>query len=163
MFFFAMMVSYLAFIDWPDGLPVFYDGDCGFCTQTRNLFARLDLEGMFDWVPFQQTSNRFGVSEAALHKKLHLVVGDKVYAGFAAFKMMLLYNPITYFVLALLLATPWLEPVRYRLAFVLLVFFSPVCEPVGEFAYDLIARNRHQLSPSSTCAVPERPARTDLD
>ena len=38
-----------------------FDGDCGFCTRSRNLLVRLDRRGRLRTVPYQQA----GVAEAA--------------------------------------------------------------------------------------------------
>jgi predicted DCC family thiol-disulfide oxidoreductase YuxK len=65
---------------------------------------------------------------------------------------MLLYNPITYFAMAVLIAMPY----RRISASVLLALFLPVFRPVGEAVYNLIARNRHRLMPGSSCQVPQQ-------
>ena len=150
MFFYAMTAASLAFVDWPDRVTVIYDGDCGFCNQTREWFDRFDLERLLEWEPLQSGVNRrYGIPDAAVQERLYLVVGNRIYAGFAAFKMMLLYNPIFYLVTAALVTTP----IRRPIVAALLILFSPPFAPIGEAAYNLVAKNRHRLSPESTCKV----------
>ncbi len=156
MFFYAMLASYLAFVDWPQRRPtVLYDGDCGFCTKTRNLFERIDLEGLFDWVPFQTAPDHHGISEGALRQSLHLETQGNISSGFAAFKMMLLLNPVTYFVLAIGLATPWpgMVEVRRWIVVILLAVFSPLFAPLGEAIYRLVATNRHRIPGKQVCEI----------
>jgi len=150
MLFYTMMAVGLAFARWPHSrLLVIYDGDCGFCTRTKEWWERFDLEGLLDWQPFQSgVARQHGIPDAAVQERLHLVTERKIYAGFAAFRLMLLYNPITYLVMVMLLAAPF----RRWFAAILLLFFSPLFSPIGEFAYNWIARNRHRLSASS-CKV----------
>jgi predicted DCC family thiol-disulfide oxidoreductase YuxK len=150
-FYFAMPMAYVAFVDWPEPpVLVLYDGDCGFCEATRRWFSRLDLEGRFSWIPFQSTAEHHGVSEQQLQEKVHLFIGDRVASGFKAFKLMLLYNPLVYYVFVVIMAR---EPHSFRyarwLGLVALLLFTPFLEPVGEFIYNKIARNRHRLTGSS--------------
>jgi hypothetical protein len=70
--------------------------------------------------------------------------------------MMLLFNPVTYFAMAVLIAAPPGEAALYRRIVVatLLAFFLPPFAPVGEWVYGLVARNRYRLSANSACATP---------
>lgn len=151
MFFYAMTAASLAFVDWPAARPVvLWDGDCSFCALTKKWWERFDLLPYLDWVPLQsEASQRFGIPQRALEERLHLVVGSRTYTGFAAFKMMVLYNPLFYFVTAVLMVLP----TRPFVAAPLLVYFFPLFSPAGEAAYNLVARNRHRLVPDSHCKV----------
>ena len=157
-FFFLIPISLLAFAPWPH-MPatVLYDGDCGFCNRTRRVMERLDLEGQFVWKPFQTASDLHGVSEEALKQRLYVVAEDSKHSGFAAFKLMFLYNPLTYFALFFALSIPhWHLYQRHWLAIAVLAIFSPIFAPVGEMLYDLVARNRHrisQLTGGVSCAI----------
>jgi predicted DCC family thiol-disulfide oxidoreductase YuxK len=159
MFFYGMQASMLAFVEWPRGpATVIYDGDCGFCNKSRRWMERIDFERLFEWRAFQSgIGARFGIGNEALARRLHLVVGGRVYQGFRAFQMMLLYNPVTYLVMTALIAAPRGEAPLYRRIVVtaLLAFFFPLFRPVGEAVYDLVARNRHRLAENSACAVEE--------
>lgn len=157
MFIYAIPASYLAFSAWPqEPFTVLYDGDCGFCSRTRRFFEGFDFEGRFRWVPFQETQERHAIPEAALLERVYVVGGGKTSGGYAAFQRLLLYNPVTYFTIALLLATPPAELIVYRrwLILLLLAIFSPFFAPVGEKVYAVVARNRHRLS-AQACTVPE--------
>lgn len=148
MFFYAMTAASLAFVEWPGQATVIYDGDCGFCNQTKQWWERWDLDRVLEWTPLQSGAGaRYGIAESELQRRLYLVTGGRICAGFAAFKKMALYNPITYFVMAGLL----LAPFRRWSAAVLLLFFSPLFAPVGEAAYNLVARNRGRLGGESRC------------
>jgi predicted DCC family thiol-disulfide oxidoreductase YuxK len=155
-FFYAMPICYLAFVEWPRSNPtVLYDGDCGFCFRTRGWMERFDLEKLFIWIPFQQAKDLHGISPDDLRKRLYLVADEKKYSGFGAFKMMLLYNPLTYFAMLIALMMPQSMYLHHRswVAVLLLLFFSPLFVPVGEAAYALVARNRHRILSGETCVL----------
>ncbi|HZT33487.1 MAG TPA: DUF393 domain-containing protein [Bryobacteraceae bacterium] len=149
MFFYAMEAALLVFVDWPAApATVIYDGDCGLCALTRRWFERFDLERAFDWRTYQSGAGEaFGIPVEALRRRLHLAVRGRIYTGFRAFQMMLLYNPVTYLAMAALLAAAPPDAANYRRAAagVLLLFFSPLAVPLGDVVYDLVARNRHRL------------------
>ena len=69
--------------------------------------------------------------------------------------MMLLFNPVTYFVITLLIGAPRGDASTYRRIVVaaLLAFLLPPFVPIGEWGYRLVARNRYRLSENSACAV----------
>jgi predicted DCC family thiol-disulfide oxidoreductase YuxK len=159
-FFYAMPICYLAFMKWPPSkVTVLYDADCGFCARTRRWMERFDLEKLFAWKPFQQAEDLHGISQEALRQRLHLVTEEKKYSGFRAFKIMLLYNPLTYFVMLGALMLPQSVYLRHRslVAVFFLLFFSPLFDPIGETAYAWIARNRHRILSGESCVV-EPPA-----
>jgi predicted DCC family thiol-disulfide oxidoreductase YuxK len=88
---------------------------------------------------------------------LHLVADDRVWTGFAAFRAMVLLNPVAYSVaLVVLLAAAHAGLSNWLLA-TLLVLFAPLLTPVGEAVYDWVARNRHRIPPR-TCRTPETDA-----
>ena len=155
-FFYVMPISYLVFVEWPRSkVAVLYDGDCGFCTRMRRLVERFDIEGLFTWKPFQLAEDLHGISEDALRRRLYVVAENKKYSGFAAFKIMALYNPLTYFVLLLPLLLPQGVFFHHRswLVVSFLLLFSPIFAPVGEALYAWIARNRHRIPSGQSCAV----------
>ena len=121
----------------------------------ENWIERFDFDRMFDWRPLQEGGGqRFGLSAEVLRERLHLVAGDRIYAGFAAFKMMLLYNPLFYFTVATLLTLG--DGVRWfrdGLVVALLVFFSPFFAPLGEAAYNWVARNRYRMPTKERCQI----------
>lgn len=134
MFLYAMPSSYLAFVEWPSSPMAVIDGNA---SVSRNRLGRLlqilDLEDGFRWVH----------SDAP---DFELRVTDKTYRGFAALRMILLYNPLTYFAVAVILATPQPGAFRRLTAIVLLLVFSPVFIPIGGFLYNRVIDRRGRLS-----------------
>jgi predicted DCC family thiol-disulfide oxidoreductase YuxK len=155
---YAVLACYLVFVAWPpEALVVIYDGECGFCNLTRQWVSRVDFDRVYDWRPFQSdVGETYGIPKEALAEKVHAVWDGRVYAGFRAFRAMLLYNPALYLAAALLLAAVGLATaaVRDGLFAALIVLLSPLFHPFGEAAYAWVARNRHRLPPR-TCKVPD--------
>jgi predicted DCC family thiol-disulfide oxidoreductase YuxK len=157
MFFYAMSASMLIFADWPAApVLVLYDADCGFCTRTKRWLEHFDLEGTFRWRPYQSGAGLdFGISESDAARRLYLINGERIYSGFGAFKMMVLWNPIAYLVTYIILAAPGPADSAFRnmVVLTLLLSFSPLFTPIGEGIYSLIARNRRRLSPEANCRI----------
>ncbi|MBM3726712.1 MAG: DUF393 domain-containing protein [Acidobacteria bacterium] len=160
MFFYVMEASVLVFVTWPHELTILYDGGCGICNRIRRFVERLDFDRGFQWEAFQTgAGDRWNIPRAALNERLHLVVshpaGDRVYAGFRACKLILLYNPSFLLALAAAIALPPGDAALYRRLFVAvwLAFFFPLFNSIGERVYNWVASNRHRLSRESTCAV----------
>ena len=157
MFFYAMNASFLAVAAWPKRpLEAFYDGDCGFCELSRRAMARVDPGGVYIWEKLQtgRAQSQYGISNDALMQRLHLVIdGREIRSGFAAFKRMLLANPATYFCFAAaVLASGWVSAgFRSLVIAVLVAFFFPLFSPIGEAAYNWIARNRHLMMGGESC------------
>jgi predicted DCC family thiol-disulfide oxidoreductase YuxK len=157
MFFYAMQAAMLVFVDWPRSpLTVIYDGDCGFCELMKRQFSRMDFEGRFAWRPFQTgAGHALGITDQAANERLHLSAAGVVDNGFRAVRRMLLYNPFTYFVMAVVIAVPpngWSTWRRLAVAG-FLAFFLPVSIPIGSAAYDWVARHRHQIYPKGECKI----------
>ncbi len=143
MFYYTMLASFLAFAEWPESpVLVLYDGDCGFCKKTKNLFARFDIEKMFNWRSFQTAENLTASLKKRSNGNCTSSPGKRSTPDSGAFKMMLLYNPLTYFAFAIIAAAPQPEPFRYKnwLIVALIIFFSPLFTPLGEAAYTLVAK-----------------------
>jgi predicted DCC family thiol-disulfide oxidoreductase YuxK len=150
-FFYWAPISYLAFVEWPPApCTMLYDGASGFCNVTRRFFERIDFDHIATWVPSQSippAALPAGVTASALLERAYLVVARRVYGGFSAFKWLLAYLPITYFlVLALLMLAKGDGDLRPVVAVLLLLLASPLFTPVGNAGYALIARHRHRLS-----------------
>ena len=157
MFFYAMSASMLVFVDWPAApLTAIYDGECGFCRRAKRWMEKIDLEQILQWVPYQDGgAERFGIPRAEAERRLQLVVGPRTYSGYAAIKMILLYNPVTYFVMAAMVAAPRsaVSTARMVMVAMLLALFLPPFEPIGQAVYGVIARNRRRLAPGGACSV----------
>jgi len=157
MFFYAMNASFIAVAAWPKRpLEAFYDGDCGFCELSRRAMARIDPGSVYVWEKLQtgRAQSQYGISNDALMQRLHVVIdGNEIRSGFAAFKRMLLANPVTYFFFAaVVLASGWVSAgFRSLVIAALVAFFFPLFSPVGEAAYNWIARNRHLMMGGESC------------
>jgi hypothetical protein len=83
------------------------------------------------------------------------VSGARKYSGFRAFRIMALYNPLTYFVMLVALMLPQAAYFHHRswVAVFFVLFFSPLFVPVGETVYAWIARNRHRILSGETCVL----------
>jgi hypothetical protein len=93
LFFYSMSAASLAFVRWPSGpLPVLYDANRGFARRARTVFEPWDLERMFLWTPRQP--------DMQARSWLDLQVESKIHSGFRALRMMVLYNPLTYLIIA---------------------------------------------------------------
>jgi hypothetical protein len=142
MFYFAATASYLAFITWPqERMTLTYDEECGLSRKLHKLFSAVDLEKRVNWVAFQHSDrDQWNMSVNPLRECLCLQAGNKQYSGFAALQMLMLFNPLTYFALVILLRIPDVLDQRRWIALAALLFFSPVMRPVGELAYRLMSR-----------------------
>ena len=159
MFFYVMQASMLALVEWPREVVVIYDGGCGICNQIRRAVERWDFDGLLRWEAFQSgVGSRWDIPREALEARLHLVADGRVYGGFAACKLILLYLPVTLLTLTLVLAAPPNEGwIWFRRLWVgaWLAFVCPWFEAVGERVYLQVARNRYRVSPA--CDVGPRP------
>ncbi|HLJ14320.1 MAG TPA: DCC1-like thiol-disulfide oxidoreductase family protein [Bryobacteraceae bacterium] len=157
MFFYAMTASMLVFISWPESpLTVIYDGDCGFCTRTKQWFERFDLDGLFHWRTYASEAGiASGIFAHDAAQRVYLIDGARIYAGFRAFRMLVLYNPISYLLVYALVASEGRDGSKLREVTIglLLLVFSPLFTPIGEAMYRWIARNRYRLSAQPTCRV----------
>lgn len=95
-------------------MTVIYDGGCGFCKLWVSRLKRMDFFGKLRFLPMQEQLS-----------EMKLVVGEKTYGGFQAFRR-------------LTLALPMLYPL------ILLVYF-PGASFIGNIIYRFIAKNRHCL------------------
>ncbi len=158
LFLYVAPAAYLAFARWPaSATEVIYDGDCGICAKTKLWFETLDFDGAFRWTAYQNgIGDRFGIAPDALAKRLHIAIdGKRIAHGFHAFKLMLLYNPVSYFVMLGVLLSLHGGPAWARNVAILgmIGFFFPVFDRVGQAAYDLVARNRGGFGSEPTCTA----------
>jgi hypothetical protein len=102
LFFYSMTACSLAFVTWPDApLRVLYNPDRKFLKRVRKFFESWDVDGRFLWTPYQPGHpSPYVVPAGAVCVPLHLLAGPKIYSGFQALRMIVLCNPITYFVIA---------------------------------------------------------------
>jgi hypothetical protein len=118
LFFYSMTAASLAFVTWPAGpLPVLYDANSRVLLWAKEFLKRWDFEGMFQWEPYELATGQ---------DRLRLLVGQKVYSGFRALRMIVLLNPVTYLAMAALIAAAGEAPgvaTLYRRVLVSLFLF----------------------------------------
>lgn len=157
MYYFAACASYLAFVTWPrEPLTAVYDRDCRLCANAKRSFECIDLVQRCKWVALQQPRNAqpSWAHSSHLRENLCLMVGERRYNGFAALKMLLLYNPLAYFVLVVVLRSPDVFHLRRWIAVTVLLLFSPLADSLGEKLFRLLAHNGYRLG----TATPSCPA-----
>jgi hypothetical protein len=136
MFYYAMLASYLAFVDWPTlPLEVRYDQAKA---PWRRVLERLDTSGIIAWTPL--------TADEALERGSHdLLVVDrgKSYRGFVALKRVLLFTPLTYFCYVVLLGRQphFFQYHRWAAAGVL-ALFTPFLAPLFGVGYRWIRNSR---------------------
>jgi hypothetical protein len=102
LFFYSMIAASFAFYVWPEEqAPVLYNASTQMVQRVKSFFSVWDLDHIFRWLP-QGTPDTasYPVPFSGARSPLILLVGQKVYTGFRALRMMLLLNPLTYFVIA---------------------------------------------------------------
>lgn len=109
-----------------------FDGDCGICSYSAEIAARMDQQQRFAIKPYQAIPEaelqRFGISYSACDRKVQVITRyGRAYAGAFAVNYFLWQRLIWRLVVIAIYALP-----------VLLV-----CEIIG---YALVARNRQRLS-----------------
>ena len=91
LFFYSMTAASLAFVAWPDApVTVLYNAQSAFGKRARSLLQPWDLDRRFRW------------TQSPL--RLQLQTGYGTYSGFRAVRMLILFNPVTWFVIAGLIA-----------------------------------------------------------
>jgi hypothetical protein len=160
LFYYAALASYLAFVEWPHGpVTVMYDDACAFCASARRFFEAIDMERFAEWVPLPPGDRLYGRRERGVKNAIRAAIDTRVYAGFAALRILLLYNPVTYFVIAALLVLPEPSAFPYRrwLTVLLWIIFAPFFTSIAERAYDAIAAIRGRLAvPTQTRVLSAR-------
>ncbi len=149
----CLLAGTFLFIEWPLTMLVLYDGDCGLCKRSKRVLERLDFDHLLTWQPSQKDTH--GLQESALEAKMHVIVnGDQVFAGYAAFRQILLFSTWFWLTVTVLFAAPPEDWFWWRRIVVVAVvsLFLPFFQPVGEIVYSWVARNRHIL-PGSTCGL----------
>jgi predicted DCC family thiol-disulfide oxidoreductase YuxK len=153
---YAAGIAVIVLGGWPKTpVTVLWDGTCGFCAQAKKWLCIFDCDNMLDWIPHQSGAGEaLGITPDQASRRLHIASDGRIWSGFGAFKQMVLWNPVWHLTAAILLALPGPSQLQRNIAVALLLFlFSPLFAPVGEAAYDLVARNRHRFG-NSTCALP---------
>jgi hypothetical protein len=91
LFFYAMNAASFAFVTWPSSrMTVRYKP--GNSTILRGFLEWIDLDDRFDWTPLTESASVAGAIP------LKLITEEKSYTGLNALRMIVLFNPATYFV-----------------------------------------------------------------
>lgn len=87
LFFYSMTAASLAFVTWPEApIAVLYNPESNFARRAKAFLQPWDLDNRFQWTP--------SASGLTIQS----------YSGFRALRMLVLLNPVTYFVIAGLIA-----------------------------------------------------------
>jgi predicted DCC family thiol-disulfide oxidoreductase YuxK len=124
---------------------VIYDADCALCTRVRETVEALDWLETMRWIPNRSAeAAQYGVPREMLDHSVYLVGAKGAKSGYAAVQGIVERLPLVWIVGAWVIARkPW--------AAILFAFLlSPLAMPVGQPAYEWVARNRHRV-PGSTC------------
>jgi len=129
------------------GPVLLYDGACGFCSETVRFVLHHDRRGTLRFAPLQ---GRWAAQLIARHPDLADIDSLLWVETRADGAERVLARSAAALRVARYLGGPW------RLA--LVAWLSP--RVARDWAYDLVARHRHQLfSPAETCFVPPREVR----
>ncbi len=130
---------------------VFYDGDCGFCERSIGVVRAFDWLGLFRYAKLQSEEARVaGIPPERYPSQMVLRTGEgkgtRLWAGWRAVKQIWLRTPAYYAAMA---GAVFVHPV---LAVALALALTPIGNPLGDWLYRLVARNRHRF-PASTCRL----------
>lgn len=134
MFYYAMLASYLAFVEWPQGpFEVFYDEKDRRWRRITRFSQVIDVTKLFTWRPLHVRANAFCPRGRT---RVLLLTCGKLYSGFSAFRLVLLLNPVVYFGYVILLSRQprFLEYHRW-LAAAVLIAFLPIVQTLIESAH----------------------------
>jgi len=157
LFFYSMQAASFAFARWPASqITVIWDGSCGFCRRSKELFQRLDFDPVMNWRPLQSNiGDEYGLTKAQLKQALHAAGPGWLLAGYSAVRRMVLHLPLFAFVLTAAVALAPGPEFRRGVVGLTLLFLLPVSNPIGNLIYGWIARHRHELLAGETCELPE--------
>ena len=100
-FFYSMSAASFAFVDWPSGpVSVLYDPRDRFALFAKRVFEAWDVDKRFFWTAYETVADGQSDPNSAVCSKLVLRAGTKTYSRFRALRMIVLLNPVTYFVIA---------------------------------------------------------------
>jgi len=130
---------------WVVGWIVFFDGECGLCSRTVRLLARLDRRGVLKFAPIQgETAAELGIEVPEADSGTIVVMeegGGRFERSAAALE------------LARALGWPWRVGRVFRL----------VPRGLRDVAYDFVAKRRRAwFGPSDSCSVPDERLRDKL-
>ena len=143
LFFYAMSAASLAFVTWPRrALPVGHDPASRLALRAKRFFEAWDLDGQFHWT-----------SRESPRGPVELEWNDRTYAGYRALRMLILFNPVTYFAIAASIAGAGYVPaaplVRRLIVGLLLVLLLPPLAWAADALFHPSSRPVARLSPTA--------------
>jgi len=124
---------------------ILYDSDCGICTRIKETAEALDWLETMRWIPNSGAeAARYGIPREHLDHSVFMVENGRATSGYRVMQGVVQRLPVTWLAMTFIVAKkPW-----SALLFAFLL--SPLSQPIGQPAYEWVARNRYQL-PGSTC------------
>jgi hypothetical protein len=144
LFFYAMQASLLAFAPWPaHGITVRWDGRARACAVAKRWMERLDLDGVFHWLPLAgEIAGRRGRPP----ERLYAAGPGWLLDGYAACRRMLIHLPL-FWMLVLAAVGGFDGPWSRRAVVVGVLFFlSPLSNPIGGAVSRWVSRSRPRPS-----------------
>jgi hypothetical protein len=107
LFFYSMCAASFGFVTWPDSaVRVTYNPHSAIANRARRMLESWDVDRRFQWQPIDASSGpRRYVEGNPTPNWIQLHTTDKVIGGFSALRMIVLLNPITYFVITAAIAS----------------------------------------------------------
>jgi hypothetical protein len=148
MFFHLAPVCYFILAEWPKNpIEVHYPDNRTSWARVHRFFERIDVDRFFRWSPVPQVrdAHQSGSESQTNLGTLSVGIGGKNETGFHALRLLVLYSPLTWFVLCVLVLafTPKgvLSVATYILCISGLFLFSRLFDPIGQRIVDwIIAR-----------------------
>ena len=133
LFFYSMCGATFALVTWPQSpLLVVYQGDCASAKRLRRVLHWWDFDGRFQWRPLEALADSsLGIAGDNEAKGIQLIAGSRSHMGFRAIRLIVLYNPVTHFVIAGAIAaagevqSEWASIYRRVIVFTCLVILMP--------------------------------------
>jgi predicted DCC family thiol-disulfide oxidoreductase YuxK len=88
---------------------IIYDNKCHFCISTKSRFEKLDRKAKFEWVGIDNSNyKKYNLKKEDLLKEMHLILNNKVYKGYYAFRQISKRIPV-FFVFYLISLIPGID------------------------------------------------------
>jgi hypothetical protein len=142
-FFYSMSAASLAFVNWPtEPVAVMYDANRASANAAKRFFSAWDFDRRLLWVPTEDI--------------LHFSVGNKIYRGFNALRMLVLLNPVTYFAITAAIAAcegvPFAPLIRRLIVAISLLLLMPPLSWVADKFSGASLRTNNQVKEASQSA-----------
>jgi len=144
-----------AFVRWPaQAIVVIWDGSCGFCKRTKQVIEKLDHEPILEWHKLQSgIGDRYNLTRQQLKQALYAAGDGWLLNGYSAVRRMILHLPLFWMTSLAAFAQCPNATSRRIVVTLLLLFLTPLSNPIGNLVYGWIARHRHELLANETCEL----------